>query len=278
MAYRGMPAWYRARAAAPRRAGVRGDASPRLFLPAPPRHKWLASRGAPHGPGRHRRRHPALGRADAGRRDGPLRAHHPPRRHRPRARRQDGVHHLAGRQPPRPRPDAPAPRRRRGADPLGLPPTPARRHRAALRLRGLARRAHRSRPALARAHARGLRAAPVDAGAALGAARGDVGAQDGASRHRGLSRRVAARPRADGALLRRVERGRAGTHRRARLGRAVPRGRAGRRWRRAARRGRRPGAGRHLHAGAPRLSGGGLLRLHAGALPDARRARGARPR
>ena len=85
-------------------------------------------------------------------------------------RGQDGVHHLARRQPDRPGADAAAPRRRRGAHPRRLAPAAARRRRGALRLRGAPRRADRARAALARGHAAGLAAAPVAAPRAPGAA------------------------------------------------------------------------------------------------------------
>ena len=80
---------------------------------------------------------------------------------------------------------------------LRLPAAPARRHHSALRLRDPPRRADRARTALAEQHPRRVRVAPVAPGASERASGGVAGTADGASRHRGLSRRMAARPRAD---------------------------------------------------------------------------------
>ena len=94
----------------------------------------------------------------------------PARRDRPQPRRQDGLHHLAGRQPARPRADAAAARRRRGADPRGLAAAAAGRHDPALPLRGSPGRPDLGRAALARRHAADQRAAAVAEGAAERAA------------------------------------------------------------------------------------------------------------
>ncbi len=208
---------------------------------------------------------------------GDLRSGGPPRRHRPQPRRQDGVHHLAGGQPDRPRPHAAAARRRRGPHPRRLPAAAARPHRAALRVRGPPRGADRPRAALAREHADHLHPAPVAAGHPHRPLHRLHRPAHGASGHRRLPRRVAARPTADGPELHRLVRRR---HRR----RAHARPRPAFRRLAGAAGGHGPGCGaRRVHRPRPRdglhsLPGrkprGGTLQHGARPVPDAGRPRG----